>query len=74
MSISEPKIGNLVILISGGPVMTIKNIGYTRQGSCELTCNWFTKDEQLNEGVFRSEIIERLERQSNPVEGNADAE
>ncbi|EOF8220833.1 DUF2158 domain-containing protein [Yersinia intermedia] len=74
MSISEPKIGNLVILISGGPVMTIKNIGYTRQGSCELTCTWFTKDEQLNEGVFRSEIIERLERQSNPVEGNADAE
>ncbi|CRY77147.1 DUF2158 domain-containing protein [Yersinia intermedia] len=74
MSISEPKIGNLVTLISGGPAMTIKNIGYTKQGSCELTCVWFTKDEQLNEGVFRSEITERLERQSNPVEGNADAE
>ncbi|MDA5480837.1 DUF2158 domain-containing protein [Yersinia intermedia] len=69
MSISEPKIGNLVTLISGGPAMTIKNIDYTRQGGCELTCVWFTKDEQLNEGAFRSEIIERLDRQSNPVEG-----
>lgn len=45
---------------TGGPTMTIKNIGYTKQGSCELTCVWFTKDEQLNEGVFRSEIIERV--------------
>ncbi len=60
MSISEPKIGELVTLKSGGPVMTIKNIGYTRQGACELTCVWFTKDEQLNEGVFRSEIIVRI--------------
>ncbi|EKN3740051.1 TPA: DUF2158 domain-containing protein [Yersinia enterocolitica] len=40
--------------------MTIKNIGYTAKGSCELTCAWFTKDEQLNEGAFRSEIIERV--------------
>lgn len=40
--------------------MTIKNIGYTAKGSCELTCVWFTKDEQLNEGSFRSEIIERV--------------
>ncbi|ELI8098289.1 DUF2158 domain-containing protein [Yersinia enterocolitica] len=60
MSISEPKIGNLVTLKSGGPAMTIKNIGYTAKGYCELTCVWFTKDEQLNEGAFRSEIIERV--------------
>lgn len=60
MSISEPKIGNLVTLKSGGPAMTIKNIDYTAKGSCELTCVWFTKDEQLNEGSFRSEIIERV--------------
>lgn len=40
--------------------MTIKNIGYTAKGTFELTCAWFTKDEQLNEGVFRSEIIERV--------------
>ncbi|AIN20337.1 DUF2158 domain-containing protein [Yersinia rochesterensis] len=60
MSISEPKIGELVTLKSGGPTMTIKNIGYTKQSSCELTCVWFTKDEQLNEGAFRSEIIERV--------------
>lgn len=60
MSISEPKIGELVVLNSGGPTMTIKNIEYTRQSGCELTCVWFTKDEQLNEGVFRSEIIERV--------------
>lgn len=60
MSISEPKIGNLVTLKSGGPAMTIKNIGYTAKDSCELTCVWFTKDGQLNEAVFRSEIIERV--------------
>ncbi|EKN6155468.1 DUF2158 domain-containing protein [Yersinia enterocolitica] len=60
MSISEPKIGELVALKSGGPVMTIKNIGYTAKGTCELTCAWFTHFAQLNEGVFRSEIIERV--------------
>ncbi|MCK8586368.1 YodC family protein [Yersinia ruckeri] len=60
MSISEPKIGELVTLKSGGPAMTIKNIGYSSKGTCELKCAWFTKDEQLNEGVFRSEIIERV--------------
>ncbi|PNM17197.1 DUF2158 domain-containing protein [Yersinia enterocolitica] len=59
MSISSPKIGELVTLKSGGPVMTIKVIGYTKQGGSELTCVWFTKDEQLNEAVFRAEIIER---------------
>lgn len=69
MSISEPKIGNLVTLISGGPAMAIKHIGVTRQGFSELTCVWFTKDEQLNEAVFRAEMIERLDRQSNPAEG-----
>ncbi|CNE40678.1 DUF2158 domain-containing protein [Yersinia kristensenii] len=60
MSISEPKIGELVTLKSGGPVMTIKVIDYTRQGGCELVCVWFTKDEKLNETRFRSEIIVRV--------------
>lgn len=70
MSISEPKIGHLVTLKSGGPAMTIKNIGYSNKGACELTCAWFTKDEQFNEGVFRSEILERLDhKNNNPVEG-----
>ena len=60
MSISNPKIGELVALKSGGPVMTIQDVGYTPKGSYKLTCAWFTKDERLNEGAFRGEIIERV--------------
>ncbi|OVZ98987.1 hypothetical protein CBW53_02995 [Yersinia frederiksenii] len=59
MSISGPKIGELVTLMSGGPVMTIKNVIPTRASSC-IVCTWFTKDEQLIEGEFRAEIIERV--------------
>lgn len=70
MSISKPKIGHLVTLKSGGPAMTIKNVGYLSQGSCELTCIWFTKNEELNEGKFRTEILEELDhKNNNPVEG-----
>ncbi|CNL10553.1 DUF2158 domain-containing protein [Yersinia enterocolitica] len=60
MSISEPRIGELVTLKSGGPTMTIKNVEFKPHGGCILKCAWFTKDEQLNEGEFRSEIIERV--------------
>lgn len=58
MSMREPKIGHLVTLKSGGPVMTIKAIGYSAKGNCELTCAWFTKDDQLSEAIFRSETLE----------------
>ncbi|CNH83635.1 Uncharacterized small protein [Yersinia frederiksenii] len=68
MSISDPKIGDLVNLKSGGPVMTIKNVIPT-YASSRIVCTWFTKDGQLIEGEFRAEIIERLDHQSNPVEG-----
>lgn len=59
MSISEPKIGEIVTLKSGGPAMTIKNVIPT-SASSRIVCAWFTKDDQLIEGEFRSEIIERV--------------
>ncbi|OKP29773.1 DUF2158 domain-containing protein [Serratia fonticola] len=58
MSIREPKIGGLVKLKSGGPVMTIKHIGLVSGGHQAFKCIWFTKDEQLNEGEFRNELLE----------------
>lgn len=58
MSVREPKIGGLVKLKSGSPVMTIKHIGSVAGGHQVLKCIWFTKDERLNEGEFRNEILE----------------
>lgn len=58
MSGYVPKLGHLVTLKSGGPVMTIKHVSYATKGSCQLTCVWFTKDEQLVESVFKVETIE----------------
>lgn len=58
----QHKIGDVVILKSGGPAMTVHNIGdYSTIGlSPGVLCVWFDGVKRV-EGVFHPETIERYE-------------
>ncbi|MBF4209782.1 DUF2158 domain-containing protein [Pseudomonas donghuensis] len=51
--------GDLVVLNSGGPVMTVRYVdndiseGY----SVQVTCDWFDKAEQHHTATFNAEMI-----------------
>lgn len=53
------KIGDVVVLKSGGPLMTIHNIGdYSHQGlSPGLLCVWFDEKKKV-EAVFHPNAVE----------------
>lgn len=46
MADSEIKVGNVVQLKSGGPLMTVASIGeYTSLGGTGANCSWFIQDK-----------------------------
>jgi uncharacterized protein YodC (DUF2158 family) len=59
MSIEEPKIGEVVRLLSGGTLMTITNIGFDRGGNYEFKCVWFDSADSLHDSTFRGRVLQR---------------
>lgn len=57
----EFKIGDLVVLNSGGPVMTI--ISPDEQFS-RVKCAWFTREGELRESHFKEETIRKTRNES----------
>ena len=59
---TEHKIGDVVILKSGGPPMTVHNIGdYPNQGlNPGVLCVWFDNAKRV-EDVFHPNTLERYE-------------
>lgn len=51
------KIGDVVVLKSGGPEMTVENID--EQGN--VTCTWFDKDNNRKTETFKEEMLEKCE-------------
>lgn len=54
------KIGDVVILKSGGPMMTVHNLGdYSQSGGPKegVLCVWFN-NQQKNEDVFHEDTVE----------------
>lgn len=58
------KIGDVVLLKSGGPLMTVHNIGnYTSQGlNPGILCVWFDQAKKV-EDVFHPDAIEKYENE-----------
>ena len=56
------KIGDVVILKSGGPPMTVNNIGdYSSRGlNPGVLCVWFESSKRI-EDIFHPDTIERYE-------------
>lgn len=55
------KVGDLVMLKSGGPVMTISDIGtYGYDVHVSANCSWFSADEP-KEMIFRLEMLKYAE-------------
>jgi len=57
----EFKAGDIVVLISGGPKMSVDGIGRYGIGANRDTvrCTWFEKDE-LKHGKFEIEVLKRV--------------
>lgn len=41
-------IGNVVILKSGGPLMTVTHVGNNQGGTPQVWCSWFANNEPKN--------------------------
>jgi len=60
------KVGDVVVLKSGGPKMTISKIEPSNSNDAEtVKCVWFDRlhdgNEKLNDGKFVSETLKRLD-------------
>lgn len=55
---SDISVGDVVTLKSGGPAMTVSEIGRNeRTGRTNVACKWFDKNEQVKEDVFAIELL-----------------
>jgi uncharacterized protein YodC (DUF2158 family) len=50
------KLGDVVVLHSGGPAMTIKRVGKAALGRQLMSCVWFVQGKKA-EGVFDIEVL-----------------
>jgi len=53
--------GDLVVLNSGGPAMTVREVDNdTSEGySVQVTCDWFDKADQHHTATFNAEMLKR---------------
>lgn len=51
------KIGDVVVLKSGSPIMTVADID--DQGN--VTCTWFDKDKNRKNEIFKSDMLEKCD-------------
>lgn len=66
------KVGDVVILKSGGPRMTIQEIanygfGTTDDGTKQAKCTWFDKDHKKFEDLFELETLEIRKASEGPT-------
>jgi len=58
------KVGDVVVLKSGGPKMTIEKIEQSNSNNTDVKCVWFNHlqggDEQLKDGKFVSDTLKSL--------------
>lgn len=59
---SEISVGDVVTLKSGGPAMTVSEIGQNdRTQKFVASCKWFDKNEQVKGEVFNLELLAKVE-------------
>ena len=64
MSQTQFKMGETVVLKSGGPKMTIIRVPDSR--SDNYFCTWFGRDNQVNERDFPGEALEKAKNGESP--------
>jgi uncharacterized protein YodC (DUF2158 family) len=56
---STHKIGSLVVLKSGGPVMTVEEVlVLVHEAKCSYRCQWFS-GKKLETGVFPEDVLDK---------------
>ena len=57
--------GSLVILKSGGPIMTVEKVYEAADGDVRVSCHWFDKSKSLS-GTFRPEMLKEYNPEEDP--------
>lgn len=60
MAASEFSAGDVVVLKSGGPKMTVKGAGDNAYGRYVVTCNWFIEGV-LKQDTFSPEVLKKAD-------------
>lgn len=61
--------GDIVVLASEGPYMTVASILYDEiEGRTKVSCSWFDGERVLHKGTFYQEMLERVERRTSARE------
>ena len=58
------KVGDVVQLKSGGPLMTVSGFGRGADGSERVNCTYFDKSESEKHGTYPAEALEANEDRS----------
>lgn len=56
---NQLKVGDIVVLKSGGPQMTVVELDLVINGKFLTECVWFSKEEKLEQGLFNPLILSR---------------
>jgi uncharacterized protein YodC (DUF2158 family) len=54
--------GDIVKLKSGGPIMTVQNIGNYTTIEDGVLCVWFSEKKELKEEVFDASVLQKVEQ------------
>lgn len=61
--------GDIVVLASEGPRMTVSHMVYDEiEGRMKVGCAWFDNERALHKGMFYPEMLERVERRTSARE------
>lgn len=60
------KPGDIVRLRSGGPTMTVEQVGIDMLSRERVWVNWFTSDGELKHATFPQEALEYCEGETKP--------
>jgi uncharacterized protein YodC (DUF2158 family) len=61
VELGELKVGDVVVLRSGGPAMTIASFKRCKDAPALVECNWFADGSELEQGAFASSLLKRLD-------------
>ena len=57
-------LGDVVVLVSGGPQMTVQRVGKAAFGKQPVSCIWFVQGKKA-EGVFDIRVLKRTASEAN---------
>jgi uncharacterized protein YodC (DUF2158 family) len=74
VEVGELKVGDVVVLRSGGPAMTVASFKRCKDAPPLVECNWFADGSELEQGAFAPGLLKRLDIDDALAEDEPEAE